>query len=717
MVPLRGYALPVLGALLLLVLIYFLASIGLPTRAAGLAAVVETGATAGIPAALWLLGAIGLGVIPLRLLRLRDPDARWSIQSACGLALALFLAHLLGALGAYAWPAPRLVAWLPTAVGLALLVIQLRRAENDPDRWARLHPASLLAVPALALLATAASNPPLALWESEAHAYDVLSYHLQLPKEWIAGGSIALLDHNVYSALPSYVEAAYAQLGVMIYGTQRSIASGEGTPIYAAQLLHAGMALFAAALLARAALLVTRRALAIERDHHGGAAAFGAAVGACSFLLVPWTIVVGSLAYNEMAMIAGLAGALVALGIEGPKPWQRGALCGLLVGAACGAKPTALFLVGGPVGLALVFAVPFRRVPGAIIAGGVAGALVLAPWWVRNAMDAGNPVFPFLASVFGSGHWTGEQVARWNAGHSFDGTLTDRVATLLSRDRGVLHPQYALAFAFCALGAVLAMLRAQRRPAVALLLGGIGIQLLAWLFVGHLQARFLLPVLALSCIVLGIGVAGVLIGRGRMVSAIVTGLVVLMLLWFGAASVLNFASQRDGSPNALLIGGVAELNGSANAPTVRNMSPADQVRFFAERHPAALANTLLPLSGPVKLLLIGDATPLYYTIPIAYATTWDRSLLVELLHANDGDLRATVADLRAAGVTHALVNLSEMQRLSDRGRLDPVLSPALVRALAERHGRIVFSWAAGNRQYLVELKPPEPEGTEEPTDE
>ena len=55
------------------------------------------------------------------------------------------------------------------------------------------------AAPAVAVLLVAACSAPGWLWASEFGGYDALSYHLQLPKEWLHLKKITTLDHNVYS--------------------------------------------------------------------------------------------------------------------------------------------------------------------------------------------------------------------------------------------------------------------------------------------------------------------------------------------------------------------------------------------------------------------------------------------------------------------------------------------------------------------------------------
>jgi len=99
-------------------------------------------------------------------------------------------------------------------LGVALLARQLlaHRAhthEAFPIGW-------LLGIPALALaMLVAACQPPGWLWDSEAGGYDALSYHLQLPQEWRANHALWPNTHNVFSFLPSYVEAAFLHLAAL----------------------------------------------------------------------------------------------------------------------------------------------------------------------------------------------------------------------------------------------------------------------------------------------------------------------------------------------------------------------------------------------------------------------------------------------------------------------------------------------------------------------
>jgi 4-amino-4-deoxy-L-arabinose transferase-like glycosyltransferase len=85
-------------------------------------------------------------------------------------------------------------------------------------------------------------------------------------------------------------------------------------------------------------------------------------------------------------------------------------LGGALLGAACGVKYLGLFVL--VLGIAHVFGSgpPGRRTRSACIVL-VAAAAIAAPWYVRNAWETGNPVFPYFHDLFGSVDW-------WNAGSS-----------------------------------------------------------------------------------------------------------------------------------------------------------------------------------------------------------------------------------------------------------------------------------------------------------
>ncbi len=68
----------------------------------------------------------------------------------------------------------------------------------------------LLAAVPVAILLIAACFPPNTLWNP--NGYDVLEYHLELPREYALLNSTAPLSHNIYSFLPANVEMLYLYL-------------------------------------------------------------------------------------------------------------------------------------------------------------------------------------------------------------------------------------------------------------------------------------------------------------------------------------------------------------------------------------------------------------------------------------------------------------------------------------------------------------------------
>lgn len=346
----------------------------------GLAAVIGWLGTAGVLTGVYVGASIGVGVVMLaRIDRvesgvvLREPERLW-LASAIGLALMLSVSHAIGWAGGLVHPVG---AFGPAVVGLGALGVVVARGAGwlggggggGGDacgflelRGPRLRVSTLASVVGVVVMVVASCSMPGWLWGSEFGGFDSLSYHLQLPREWLEGGRIVPLEHNVYSYLPSSMEGAFTHLGAMwglvVEGrAEGGMLAGDGEALVASQLLHAWCAVLAAGLIGRCADRAARMAGLHER-----ACAAARMMAWAVVLVTPWTVVVGSMAYNEMGMLAlGAAGMLVAMRVEDEEEegwWgvrvRRGALAGFFVGAACCCKPTALFMVGPVVGLMLL---------------------------------------------------------------------------------------------------------------------------------------------------------------------------------------------------------------------------------------------------------------------------------------------------------------------------------------------------------------------------
>ncbi len=630
-----------------------------------------------LAALLWLLAAIGWGRLALPLFRgMTDAHDRAMLQGACGLAIALSLSHLVGVFGLLR-PMPIL------ALNAAGLILLLARRPSTFARWLRSlprpHPSNaLLGVP-IVLLLMAATIPPGAMWASEGFGYDVRSYHLQLPREWIAAGRLWPVEHNVYSFLPSAMEAAYASLAVawmtpavllvravvpesraiddwgaahgepMVADMIADIASGEGTALLAASHLHAQITILAACAIG----LLARRL---------GGRPLPAALLA---LGTPWVIVVGSLAYNESAVLLMFAcGLLAAMSVE-IGPARRGVLVGLLMGAACAAKPTAMFLCVPGCAIALATHMPRRALLPAFAWASVLGLASLAPWLVRNWLAAGNPVFPSLTSVFGLAHWTPEHLARWNAGHHPPLGVLDRLARLGDPRFGLTHPQWSVAPWLGLLGLIAARVARPASRAAALLAAILVLQLIAWLAVGHLQSRFLAPTLVPLAVGAALGACALERWMPpRRAAGLAVGLALLAPLH---ATVHALREPGNGFLAAAIGPGLftgSILQRADDAAGIGALGPVAHINHLPDEYP--------------HILLVGDATPLYFDadIRITYATTWDPHPLAGALRASSGDLFSATQSVRERlGVSHLLINFAELDRLDRSGWLDPALAP------------------------------------------
>lgn len=718
----RSWRAPIVTVLALLTLILGFSapgSLGSGALGAGFAAVAQVWIESGGVAAAWLLGALGLGRAVRPLLRgasggvaPRSETAAsggWTIQLSVGVAIMLTLSHGLGAIGLLGAGLSMPAAWAPVVVGLIMLFDQTRSRENRPELWGAIPASALFALPGVAVLVVAACAPPGTLWASEARGYDTLSYHLQLPREWLEQARIAPLEHNVYSCLPSYVEAAYAHLAAMLATGAGALTDDVGRGIFAAQILHAMFAIASAAALGRLVALLSSQRNDSSAQTRASVRAGGFA--AAAFLLTPWVIVVGSMAYNEMVVLLMLIGALVVVREEGLSPVRRGVLIGVILGAAVSAKLTAAYMAVPVIAIAILSRTNRSAWLPTFAAAAFAAMAYLAPWLIRNAVWLGNPVFPFATGIFGAAHWSPEQVIRWNGAHHVTADWLERATMLFSVRRGAMHPHWFIFFPTALAAAALAIRDRGVRSIAILLTAALAVQAMAWLVLGHLQSRFLLPAAPIGAALIGLGTATIL---RRPVSSSTSGsralnqrvkwlapVVAAMFTLAGAIS-LSFLSQNDARPNLALVQGVGAINGAIAGAALPRLSPAERRELLDSLGPPALINLAFagasfPISGQTRrdarIYLLGDATPLYMRPQVLYNTTWDTWPLADSLRRRNHDLNAAVADLANQGVTHILVNLDEIARLHADGWADPLITPDLAVRLVRECGTVVWRWS------------------------
>jgi len=658
----------------------------------------------------WVVSAVGFGwFIHEFVRRSEEPFDCFSIAS--GVALLFWLDHLLGWLGLMQRGGAA-GAYALAALGIAGFVgwaVQLHRAERPSDHdlhannvISKRHRVSGWGV-ALALITASmyvvpAASAPGYLWESEFGGFDALSYHLQLPREWLALERIALLEHNVYSFLPSYVESAYYHLAVMRDPLKDPHADGAQAAALSCQYLHAMLTFLAFGCIAQLLREWTARGESDDELNTGGhSRRLALELLTLAGLALPWVIVVGTLAYNEMPTILFGAAALWrivrALHVSHNHPAARIRrsdllLIGLLLGCACGAKLTALGFVVIPV--MCVFSIARWRTPGAALQHfmiALGGFLALAPYALRNLIetDFGNPFFPFAGSIFGRAHWTAEQVARWSEGHLPDvGGFGARMARLW--EMAFAHPQWT-GWWFVALAAGLAALalKATRRRALLAWLMLV-VQLGFWLFFTHLQSRFLLPCTLTLMLICALPLDRMARSESGMLRRAAPAIAGFLFLITGAFSMVNWITQRNGNP-AALVDGMMVYSGAG-------LERGEAV-LYAQHNPTVWINVEFPVRRLEAVYLLGDSTPFYLDPPYVYHTTWDASPLGAAIRARGDDPNAWASYLRDEfNVRYILVNWSELTRLIEKDDwYDPDVTIEHVRALrASDSARLVKSW-------------------------
>ena len=647
----------------------------------------------------WLLSAYGWGWPLARIVQRARGSCEGDsiVQWGLGVALLLWLDHALGAAGVMQ-AAGGAAAWGLIAAGIALALIshrfEAKHARHGPERLPPNHPPSaawpwLLALPGVATMLVAATSAPGWLWSSEAHGYDVLEYHLQLPREWLALGRIQSLEHNVYSFAGSYVEAAYYHLAILADRFAAPPADGAIRAATACQLLHAGLAIWSAATLAALARRLTGDRVA-------------ASLAGSAFLNTPWVVVTGSMAYNEMALTGALALAWLraasqgedadsetGLGASREQSAAMAATIGFVVGVAIGAKLTALGSVLVPVAVVMALTVPLRRWLLSLAAACAGGLVALAPYLLRNGVATAwdNPVFPLFAGALGAAHWTPEQVARWNGAHASDLSWTGRFVEWWRA--AFVQRQWAGWWFVGLLGAVRILplsrhegLPRERRRWVALGVCALVGQILFWLSFTHLQSRFLIPCIVPLALLPAATIAG---ARPTRMGKAATFAGALWIAGAGLWTAALYHNERDGQP-ATYIDGVPLRAGTV----LPQLAEADQQALLRTNPDVFLSFATDPGEG---VYLLGDATPFYILRPVVYHTTWDRSLLGEAVRARPNDPTAWAAALLDHDLMLVMVNYGELHRLGEvDGWYDPDVTLPRVERLLHERGTLVATW-------------------------
>ncbi len=613
-----------------------------------------------------------------------------AIALGLGSAAMLFLDTTLGSLGVIT-AGGGLIPWVAVGIGVVVGARVLRDAPirgdhsgSDDDQappaisragqlafWAALGAVA-------GLLIVAASNAPGWLWSSEFKGYDALSYHLTLPKHWLtATGTIAPVTGNVYSALPSFVESAFMHLMLV-----------RGTPIDGAFACQWWAVLATLA----TAFVVARLGRAMVDETVGFLAA-------AVFLAVPWTMVVGTLAYNDMypclALAAGWLLLVRATESERRLDVRAAIALAVLAAAAFGAKPSALFFTAIPLLVITIMRAGPRSLKFAPVVLGV-GALMLAPWMVRNGLAYGNPFFPFLRHMFGAGPWSEEQAQVFLAAHGPVGGVGDRLGALVQQwllygfvaAPSPTEPWFPL-WSVAPIAGLIGLAVASRRSAWARQALAVTAAMCAgWLLATHLKSRFMLP--AVVPMALGATVLLAMLGRkiGRQYAAW-TVLIALALPFvtymrepmslkakesaIGQAPTLVW---EEGRAPSVMIDGMANRTGEAISMRLKQAKTPEEQRELAQQIDSAFAlNFAIPPEA--KVVAIGYSTPFYSArVPssLSWNTVWDRGEFDRVVEESPNAPTEWGVKLRSRGYAFAIVDRGMLEVWAQAGWINPALA-------------------------------------------
>jgi len=459
--------------------------------------------------------------------------------------------------------------------------------------------------------------------------YDVQEYHLGAPAMWLRTGQVRYLPGNVYSNFPLNAEMLFqGAMVVLDWKGEKDVYPGS----YGAIAIVMVFTILAALALGDiASRLAGRRA---------------GVLAVVFFLTCRWVFDVSVKAYVEMPLVffsVLAADRILRSVLDGAREESGRDLLvgGICLGLAMGTKYTAWAYFAAPLGVFLLVAAALRKVRFRhVVVCGVAALAAVTPWLVRNLVNTGNPIFPMLAGTLGAGPWDAAQVARWNWAHR------PTNAFLVQRFREVFFNDLKLSpliYLFVPAGVFLAMRRKMAIAFVCLAAYAFGV----WVYSTHHMPRFLLPAMALLCVVSAVGCASAA-GKKRYAGATLT--IAFLLALFGVVNIYASVLVYHGT---VFAGGDPELD--LGTPSVFERSVACRGIFDHER----------AMGTPdSRMLYLGEAKFFYLGPHSEARTVFDGNLIDDIIDKGVTDDAAVVAALKEENIEHIFVNWPEILRFN-----------------------------------------------------
>ncbi|PHR95418.1 MAG: hypothetical protein COA78_30210 [Blastopirellula sp.] len=466
------------------------------------------------------------------------------------------------------------------------------------------------------------------------YEYDVIEYHLQVPKEWYQAGQIEFLPHNVYAQMPMGAEM-FALLAMIFI-------PGEDCWFAGALVGKTVIALFAP-LTALAVYCAAKRWISQQ----------AAIVAAVVLISTPWItkvavtgLVDGVWAfYGFLALYAVLIWWFAASGnsekshesqpaINGHIASKLLFLAGLLAGFAVACKYPALPLCVIP--LAVWIAVGRKKFdwqPVLIFGCGVLIACGL--WFGKNWVQTGNPTYPLLGTTFGGESRTAEKIAQWDSAHAVPTDNSDNAIFDAVKNIGWKSPWTCVLLT----PLIVLSLFTKHRKLVGLLLGFSAFYLLVWWTATHRYDRFLIPLVPIGALLSGVG-ASWLSGRiGQLCTNALLGL-------------------------SLLIGFLMINSLYAIKIDDRIFVSLSELRKSQEQSRGAIKFLNNHVDVNQTVLMTGDSAPFYLKPNYLYHTCFDDSPLLPLIGKTAEERQQY---LREHHIDYVYVNWSEINRFRSPG--------------------------------------------------
>jgi hypothetical protein len=502
-----------------------------------------------------------------------------------------------------------------------------------------------LAVPFVMVIVGGALLPPI--------DFDVLEYHLQVPREWVQSGRITFLPHNVYGNMPLGAEAFVALTMALSPGEQ-----GWWWGALSGKLVMALFAPLSAILLVSAGRRCATREAGI--------------LAALLYLSTPWIVVVSVNGLNEgviaFYVLAAAYAAKLWLDHQQTDPvTARGYvwLAGWMAGSAASCKYTSVVFVVIPLLILVVVRSRHDRVR-TFCAFVLAVTLACGLWYAKNWAQTGNPVYPLLAGVFESQPRTPEQVAQFQRAHQVPVDVQGRrysasqagASSRLLLGGSLWHSPLIVPFT------VLILLRRRTLQQAAFWIVGLLVVVTTWWLFTHRVDRFVVaawPLLAMAAAI-GTTWSSSPAWRGTMWTVLALGL---------AANFVLVASPLVGDNRYFV-----RLDQLRDDPQLTTVSIAH--RYLNEHVPPGR-----------RALVVGDAAVFNLRVPVLYSTCFDTCILEEVARdRSTAQRRARLAELR---VSHIYVNWAEIARYRQHGNygFTDYITPELVHGELEAGQRLI----------------------------